>query len=262
MSAIGGDRLDWKEATVEEVVVRTPSVKSFFLRPPDWPGFLAGQHVDIRLTAPDGYRAERSYSIGSAPGADTVELVIEKLDNGEVSPFFHDVVVPGDSIEMRGPIGGHFNWRPSDGGPLLLIGGGSGVVPLMSMARLQRLEAPSVRTILIYSARHLEDVIFREELLASPSADSDFSLILTLTREPTPPPGVHAGRLDMKLMDGVLAMFGTMPRQTFVCGSSAFVDVATMLLIDAGIPFGSIRTERFGGDPAGGDLHRQPVPEE
>ena len=262
MSAIGGARLDWKEATVEEVVVQTPTVKSFFLRPPDWPGFIAGQHVDIRLTAPDGYQAERSYSIGSSPASPAVELVIEKLENGEVSPFFHDVVEPGDTIEMRGPIGGHFNWRPADGGPLLLIGGGSGVVPLMSMARLQRAAAPSVRTILVYSARRLDDVIFREELLATPGADSGFSLVMTLTREPDPPAGVHKGRIDMKLTDSVLASLGAMPRHTFVCGSSAFVDVATMLLIDAGIPFGSIRTERFGGDPAGGDLHRQPVPEE
>ena len=256
------ERLDWQEATVESVAVQTPDVKSFLLRPPRWPGFLAGQHVDVRLTAPDGYQAERSYSIASAPESDRVELVIERLENGEVSPFFHDVVAPGDTIEMRGPIGGHFTWGKRDGGPLLLLGGGSGVVPLMSMIRHRRTVAPDARVILVYSSRRWNEVIFREELLAEVAPGSNFSLVLTLTREPAPVAGVESGRVDMKLMDKVLAMFGvtTMPRQTFICGSSAFVDVASRLLLEAGIPFGTIKTERYGGDPARPE-NLAPVPE-
>jgi ferredoxin-NADP reductase len=256
-------RLEWQEARVESVLARTPAVKSFFLNPPDWPGFMAGQHVDIRLSAPDGYVAERSYSIGSAPGTTGIELVIEKLENGEVSPFFHDVVEAGDTIEMRGPIGGHFTWEKKDGGPLLLLGGGSGVVPLMSMLRHRRTVSPETRAILVYSSRHWGDVIFREELMADAEKDPNFSLVLTITREAAPMPGVHTGRVDMALMDKVLAMLGPtmMPRHTFICGSSAFVDVASMLLLEAGIPFGSIKTERYGGDPARTDAIA-PVPEE
>ena len=256
------ERLEWQEATVESVAVQTPEVKSFFLRPPQWRGFMAGQHVDVRLTAPDGYQAERSYSIGSAPETSAVELVIERLENGEVSPFFHEVVVAGDTIEMRGPIGGHFTWGKRDGGPLLLLGGGSGVVPLMSMIRHRRIVAPETRAILGYSARHWNEVIFREELLAGAGGDSNFSLVLTLTREAAPMPGVHGGRVDMTLMEKALAMFGeaTMPRHTFICGSSAFVDVASRLLLEAGMPFGTIKTERYGGDPARTEA-LAPVPE-
>ena len=159
------ERIVWQDAVVTSVVDQTPAAKSFFLKPPQWRGFIAGQHVDVRLTAPDGYQAERSYSIGSAPGGDTIELTVEKLDDGEVSPFFHDVVQQGDTIEMRGPIGGHFNWRPEDGAPILLIGGGSGVVPLVSMLRHRAAVAPQVRMVLVYSARRFDEVIFRDELM-------------------------------------------------------------------------------------------------
>jgi ferredoxin-NADP reductase len=248
----GGEprRLLWQEAVVERAAGRTPHVKSFFLKPPAWAGFVAGQHVDVRLTAPDGYQAERSYSIGSSPTEALVELVIEKLENGEVSPFFHDVVEPGDTIEMRGPIGGHFNWAPARGGPLLLIAGGSGVVPLMSMLRHRRAAGSDVPTVLLYSARRLDEVIFREELMAD-RALPGFTLALALTREGSAPEGVHRGRIDMAVVDRALAAFGqAAPRNVFVCGSSAFVEVATRLLIAAGVPFGVIRTERFGGDPA------------
>jgi ferredoxin-NADP reductase len=256
------ERIEWQEATVESVAVQTPETKSFFLRPPQWPGFMAGQHVDVRLTAPDGYQAERSYSIASAPEVDSVELVIEKLENGEVSPFFHDVVAAGDAIEMRGPIGGHFTWGQGDGGPLLLLGGGSGVVPLMSMIRHRRSVGRDVRTILVYSCRRWSEVIFRDELLAETAQDPNFSLVLTITREAAPMPGIHMGRVDMMLIDRVLAMFGerVMPKRTFICGSSAFVDVGARLLLEAGIPFGSIKTERYGGDPARAETFA-PVPE-
>jgi ferredoxin-NADP reductase len=246
-----GERLVWQEAEVTAVVAQTASVKSFFLRPPNWRGFVAGQHVDVRLTAPDGYQAQRSYSIGSAPESAEVELVIERLEQGEVSPFFHEVVAPGDRIEMRGPIGGHFNWGPRDGGPILLVGGGSGVVPLVSMVRHRALAAPDVPMILVCSARRFDEVIFRDEMVGRMASDRGFSLALTLTREPAPMPGMRTGRIDRPFIAEVLGRFGgPTPRLTFVCGATAFVEVAAMFLIEAGLPFSSIRTERYGGAPA------------
>ena len=244
-------RIAWQEATVTSVIAQTASVKSFFLKPPQWHGFVAGQHVDVRLTAPDGYQAQRSYSIGSAPGGDTIELVVEKLADGEVSPFFHEVVQPGDTIEMRGPIGGHFNWGPDDGGPILLVGGGSGVVPLISMLRHRAAVAPQVKMVLVYSARRVDEVIFRDELMRRADGDAGFSLALTLTREAAPIPGQRIGRIDRGFIADVLSRFGgELPRLSFVCGATAFVEVAGMFLIEAGLPFASIRTERYGGSPA------------
>lgn len=245
-------KLVWQEAMVANVVTRTPRVKSFFVRPPRWRSFKAGQHVDVRLTAPDGYQAQRSYSIGSAPESPEIELVIERLEDGEVSPFFHEVVAPGDTIELRGPIGGHFNWEAGDGGPLLLVGGGSGVVPLMSMVRHRANVAPGVPATLVYSARSAADVIFRAELAAR-AGEPGLRQEITLTRERPVEPGWRGGRIDRDLVSAVLAGFTTTPpRHTYVCGSNAFVDAASRLLIAAGIAFGSIRTERFGGDPAAG----------
>jgi ferredoxin-NADP reductase len=245
------ERLVWQEAVVAAVIEQTASVKSFFLKAPQWHGFVAGQHVDVRLTAPDGYQAQRSYSIGSAPGGDTIELTIEKLDDGEVSPFFHDVVQPGDTIEMRGPIGGHFNWHPADGGPILLIGGGSGVVPLVSMLRHRAGVAPQTKMVLVYSARRFTEVIFRDELMQRAAGEPGFSLALTLTREPAAMPGQRTGRIDRAFIADVLARFGKeRPRLSFVCGATAFVEVAGMFLVEAGLPFASIRTERYGGSPA------------
>ena len=245
------ERIVWQDAVVASVLDQTAAVKSFFLKPPQWRGFIAGQHVDVRLTAPDGYQAQRSYSIGSAPGGDTIELAVEKLDDGEVSPFFHDVVQPGDTIEIRGPIGGHFNWRPEDGGPILLIGGGSGVVPLVAMLRHRALVAPQVRMTLVYSARRFDEVIFRDELMQRASAEPGFSLALTLTREQAPMSGHHTGRIDRAFIAEVLSRFGgDPPRLSFVCGATAFVEVASMFLVEAGLPFASIRTERYGGSPA------------
>ena len=162
------------------------------------------------------------------------------------------MVVPGDTIELRGPIGGHFNWAVGNGGPLLLLAGGSGVVPLMSMLRHRRAAGSDVPAVLVYSARRWADVIFREELIADAAVGSGFSLVLTLTRETRADPGLHSGRIDMRLVDEALGRFGSAgrPRHVFACGSSAFVDMATRLLLDAGVPFGMIKTERYGGDPA------------
>jgi glycine betaine catabolism B len=254
------ERLVWQQAMVNRVVEETPSVKSYFVTPPAWHGFMAGQHVDVRLSAPDGYQAQRSYSIGSAPEAPEVELVIEKLDTGEVSPFFHDVVQVGDTVEMRGPIGGHFVWRRNDGGPLLLVGGGSGVVPLMSILRHRLSVAPEVPTVLVYSVRRFADIIFRDELFARSTSDPNFQLVLTVTRETVADKRVRTGRIDEAFVTDVLARLGdAKPKHTYVCGANAFVDVASRLLIDMGVPFPTIKTERYGGDPARqGEAQRVP----
>jgi len=155
----------WQQAAIERIVVQTPRVKSFFLRTPI-ERHVAGQHLDVRLTAEDGYHAQRAYSIASAPG-DAIELAIEELAEGEVSPYFHEVAQPGDTFEVRGPLGGHFVWNASDGGPVLLVGGGSGVAPLMAMARERNRAAPRVPMLLVYSSRTWEDVIFRDELVGA-----------------------------------------------------------------------------------------------
>jgi ferredoxin-NADP reductase len=243
-------RLVWQEAKVTRIVADTPAVKSFFLRPPVWAPFLAGQHVDVRLTAPDGYQAERSYSIGSAPDDPDIELVIERLATGEVSPFFHEAVVVGDTIEMRGPIGGHFVWQPADGGPLLLVGGGSGVVPLMSILRQRARHAPDVPTVLIYSVRQTDDLIFRDELLRRANSDKGFALFATVTREAPDMAPFRHGRVDQMLVREALQSLGGIPKRTYLCGSNAFVDTASQLLLGMAVPFASIRTERYGGAPA------------
>jgi ferredoxin-NADP reductase len=244
------ERFEWQEAMVSRVAVETGRVKSYFLDPPKWSGFVAGQHVDVRLTAPDGYQAQRSYSIASAPEDRMVELVIERLEEGEVSPFFHEVVQPGDTVEIRGPIGGHFNWGKANGGPLLMVGGGSGVAPLMSMVRHRANVAPEIPAVLVYSSRTMDEVIFRDELLRRAEDEPGLRLILTLTRQSSPDVRFRAGRIDMPLFAEVLGRLGVMPRATFVCGATSFVDSASRFLIDAGVPFPSIRTERYGGDPA------------
>ena len=256
------ERLLWQEASVARVVEETPTVKSYFLDVPSWRGFMAGQHVDVRLTAPDGYQAQRSYSIGSAPESPEVELVIEKLDTGEVSPFFHDVVQVGDQIELRGPIGGHFTWGKSDGGPLLLVGGGSGVVPMMSMLRHRANVAPEMPAVLVYSVRHVADIIFRDELMERAEKDPHLSVIITVTREAAPDQRLRSGRIDGALVaDAFARLGGVMPRHAYVCGANAFVDVASRLLLDMGVPFPAIKTERYGGDPAREGGAGQPVPE-
>jgi len=256
------ERLAWQQAAITRIVEHTPTVKSYFLKPPAWHGFMAGQHVDVRLSAPDGYQAQRSYSIGSAPEQGDVELVIEKLDTGEVSPYFHDVVQIGDDVEMRGPIGGHFTWGRDDGGPLLLVGGGSGVVPMMSILRHRAAVAPEVPAVLVYSVRHFEEIIFRDELFARAGKDPNFHLVLTVTREAPADARVRSGRIDDALVADVLAKFGgAMPRRVYVCGANAFVDVASRLLLDMGVPFPAIKTERYGGDPAREGGSAQPVPE-
>lgn len=244
------ERLAWQEAVVTRIVSQTGRVKSFFLKPPRWKGSMAGQHVDVRLSAPDGYQAQRSYSIGSAPEDPEVELVVERLDEGEVSPFFHEVVQVGDTVEMRGPIGGHFTWGKRDGGPIVLVGGGSGVVPLMSMLRHRANVAPDVLAVMVYSSRTMEEVIFRKELIARAEREPNLRLILTLTREASSDVRFRSGRIDVALFAEILGRLGGPPRVSYVCGATSFVDAASRYLIDAGVPFPAIKTERYGGDPA------------
>ncbi|MET7245531.1 FAD-binding oxidoreductase [Methylobacterium sp. EM32] len=233
--------LTWQEARITAAVPETPRVRRLTLAVGWSEPFRAGQHVDVRLTAPDGYQAQRSYSIASSPTAPgTIDLLIERLDDGEVSGFFSDVAEPGDAIELRGPIGGAFVWDPGLGGPLLLVGGGSGVVPLLAMLRHRAEAAPDVPALLLYSARTPDEVIAREELMRRDAEEPDFRLRLVLTRAP------GGRRIDADIVGAALAALGT-PAYTFVCGSTPFVSAAADLLVEAGVPARTIRTERFGG---------------
>jgi len=237
----------WQNATVTQIVRRSPTVISFFFRLPEFIPFIAGQHVSVRLTAPDGYRAQRSYSIASAPETtDHIELAIEKLENGEVSPFFHEVVEVGDEIELSEPIGGHFIWRVEDDGPMLLVGGGSGVVPFLSMARQRALVGSTAPMLLLFSARTRRDLLFMDELDRLRGRGDGFGMVATLTREEMPPAGVSKGRIDAGIIAGSLARLPGKPRRIYICGSNPFVENAAQLAIDAGIEPAMIATERYG----------------
>lgn len=223
----------WQVATVTAIRRETPRVKSFRLELPMWMPHLPGQHYDVRLTAPDGYRAQRSYSVASSPlDQGTIELTIDLLADGEVSPYFHEVVLEGDQVEVRGPFASYFVWRGES--PALLVGGGSGVVPLMAMLRHRRRVAPATPMRLVYSVRTAADVIFGDEL-------GDDAL-LTFTRETPDRWSGHSGRIGAAL----LAEPAAGVEVAFVCGSNGFVEAASELLLDAGLEAGQIRTERFG----------------
>ncbi len=233
--------LPWLKASIVDIRPVTARVKAFRLRVDFDRPAIAGQHVDLRLTAPDGYRAQRSYSIASAPSSDgIVELMIEGFGDGEVSGFFDGVAEPGDVIELRGPIGGSFVWRPQDGGPLLLIGGGSGVVPLLAILRHRAIAAPDVPALLLYSVRDAAETILRAELADRARDEPDFSVMLNVTG------GTDGRRIDAALIGAALARLGS-PRHSYLCGSNAFVGAAADLLLDAGLDPATIRTERFGG---------------
>ena len=237
--------MEWQEAVIERIVVQTPRVKSFFLRTPIV-RHVAGQHLDVRLTAEDGYQAQRAYSIASAPGA-AVELAIEELSDGEVSPYFHEVARAGDAFEVRGPLGGHFVWDARDAGPVLLVGGGSGVAPLVSMVRERNQAAARVPMLLVYSSRTWEDVIFRDELVAAHAARNGFDLVIVTTRGPRGRPGDLERRLDAGLVASLLASWEQVPRTSYVCGADAFVEAIAKALVAHGAPPRSVRTERYGG---------------
>ena len=237
----------WQKVTINKIEKRTPSVTSFFFSPLEPFAFRAGQHVEVRLTAPDGYRAQRAYSIASAPeDRGSIELAVEKLETGEVSPFFHEVAQVGDEIELRGPIGGHFIWQNADGGPILLAGAGSGVAPLMSMIRHHANSHSNTPMLLLLSARSWEDVIFRDELLALDRKQDAFKLVLTITRETPRRQGDYGRRIDVPMIGEILKVLPSPLKRAFVCGSNPFVTVASEALVGAGVEPGSIRTERYG----------------
>lgn len=241
-------KLLWQEAKIAAIMPDTPRVKRFLLAPSAPFLFRAGQHVDVRLTAPDGYQAERSYSIASAPEQTAaIELAIERLDDGEVSPFFHDVAEVGDAIELRGPIGGHFVWDVKDGGPPLLLGGGSGVVPLMSMLRHRAAVGSRVPALLLFSSRTWEDVIFRDELLALDARNDGFQLALALTRDQPRRPSDFGRRVDAAMVAELVGRLPGPPKHVFVCGGNPFVEAASQGAIEAGVAPSMIRTERYGG---------------
>ena len=237
-------RLSWQLATVSAFVDETPDVRSIVLESPSWPGHRAGQHVDIRLTAEDGYQAQRSYSIASAPEDERLVLTVERLGDGEVSPYLVDELRPGDEVELRGPVGGYFVWEDSYGGPLLLVAGGSGVVPLRAMLRHHRAVGSTIPARLLYSARTLDDVIYRDELTRL-GAEDVIDVHLTLTRGQ--PAGWHgyARRIDRELLEEVSWPPSEQPL-TYVCGPTSFVETAASELVGLGHDPPRIRTERFG----------------
>jgi ferredoxin-NADP reductase len=247
MSEAAATQSPWQMAKIIRIEKRTPRVTSFFFKLSRPFAHQAGQHVDVRLTAPDGYQARRSYSIASAPeSGGTVELAIERLEDGEVSPFFHEVAAVGDEIELRGPLGGHFVWSDSDGGPIILVGGGSGVVPLMAMVRHRTARKSSVPVALVFSARIWDEVIFRDELIKLDDRRDGFDLALTLTREPAQRPDDYSRRIDAQIMMQSISRLPEPPKLAIVCGWNAFVSAAAQALIDADVPAGLIRTERYG----------------
>ena len=243
-------RLRWQTGIVTNIREETYRAKTFTVELPEWTPFRAGQHYDVRLTAPDGYQAQRSYSIASAPETQgTIDLTIEEIPDGEVSAYFYHVVEPGDGIELRGPIGGPFTWAAADGGPLLLAAGGSGVVPLMSIIRHKPAAAPDVRAVLLYSARSMEDVIYREALADAAETGPNLLVIFTLTRRQPAGWEGHSRRIDRAMLEETLGMLGE-PPLSYVCGPTPFVESVADALVEAGGPPERIRTERFG--PSGG----------
>jgi len=242
-------RLKWWTGQVVEIVRETPTATSLVLAVPGWPGHRPGQHVDVRLTAEDGYQAVRSYSIASAPESENLMLTIERLDDGEVSPYLVDEVLPGDPLELLGPIGGFFVWTADVGGPLLLIAGGSGIVPLMSMLRHRTMRASAVPTRLLYSARTADDLIYRAELDHLDQRDEHLNLFYTLTRSQPHGWNGYGRRIDLAMLRDISWEAGDRPL-VYVCGPTSFVETASALLLQLGHEPERIRTERFG--PTGG----------
>jgi ferredoxin-NADP reductase len=243
-------RLNWQFAEVVEKKVETPQTTSVTLAVPHWPGHLAGQHVDVRLTAEDGYQTERSYSIASPSTMQgQLTLTIERLDDGEVSPYLVDELRVGDKVELRGPIGGYFVWEAQMGGPLLLVAGGSGVVPLMAMIRQRNLVSSTVPTRLLYSVRSYDEIIYRDELASLVSKNTRLEVIYTLTRtQPANWTGYHR-RVDTNLLRDV-AWVGSEKPLAYICGPTQFVETVAQGLLPLGYEPGRVKTERFG--PTGG----------
>jgi ferredoxin-NADP reductase len=242
-------RLNWMLGEVVELIDETPRVRSVVLDIPHWPGHLAGQHVDVRLTAEDGYQAERSYSIASAPEERRLVLTVERLPDGEVSSYLVGELRPGDSLELRGPIGGYFVWEARMGGPLLLVAGGSGIVPLMAMLRHREASRAVVGARLVYSSRSWKEIIYREELERLASRPDGPRVTHTLTR--TQPPGWtgYGRRVDGAMLTEVAWPPSHAPT-AFICGPTPFVEAVASALVLLGYPARNVKTERFG--PTGG----------
>jgi ferredoxin-NADP reductase len=237
-------RLNWQFARVVDVIEETPRCKSLLLEPPAWPGHGAGQHVDVRLTAEDGYQAQRSYSIASGPEDAELLLTIERLDDGEVSPYLVDELRPGDELELRGPIGGYFVWERSSDGPLLLIAGGSGVVPFRAMLRHHVASGSDTAVRLLYSARSLDEVLYRQEF-ESVTSEHRIAVWLALTRAWPEGWEGHRGRISPELLREVSWPPDEHPL-VYICGPTGFVEAIAEQLVEDGNDPGRIRTERFG----------------
>ncbi len=252
-------RIAWRVATVIDVVPETPSTRTLVLDVPDWPGHRAGQHVDVRLTAEDGYQAERSYSIASPPEDTRVSLTIERLKDGEVSPYLFEELRPGDKFELRGPIGGYFVWHIPIGGPLLLVAGGSGIVPLMAMLRHRRAALAAadpglgrrLPARLLYSSRRWDDVIYRDELAGLVENDETLEVTHTLTREQPEGWTGFKRRIDRAMLEQVAWPPSEQPR-VFVCGPTPLVEGVAAALVELGHAPALVKTERFG--PTGGSV--------
>jgi ferredoxin-NADP reductase len=243
-------RLSWLAGEVVDLVDETPRVRSLVLSVPGWPGHRAGEHVDVRLTAEDGYVAERSYSIASAPDdGERVTLTVERIDDGEVSPYLTEELRAGDPLELRGPIGGYFAWRVDDGGPLLLVAGGSGVCPLMAMLRHRAARRSTVPTRLLYSSRTIDDVIYRAELDRLSGEGGGLEVIHTLTRAQPPGWTGQSRRIDAAMLAEVAWPASERPL-AYVCGPTPLVESVAGALVQLGHDAGRVRTERFG--PTGG----------
>jgi len=240
-------RLNWRVAEIAQVRPETDRVKTLALDVQGWTGHRAGQHVDVRLTADDGYQAQRSYSIASAAGGARVDLTVERIDDGEVSPYLTREAQMGDQFELRGPVGGYFVWDANPGGPVLLVGGGSGVVPLMAMVRQRPVNGDAVPTRLLYSARSWEDVIYRDELERYREHGDGVEIFYALTREQPPGWTGYSRRVDRELLAEIAP---TDLSLAFVCGPTPFVEAVAEALVELGHEPSRIKTERFG--PTGG----------
>lgn len=242
-------RLAWVPAKIAALEPLSTRILRVELEPEHWHSSLPGQHVDVRLTAEDGYQAQRSYSLLAATRNGRYELAIEKLDDGEVSPYFHEDAAVGDELEVLGPVGGHFIWKADETRPVLLVGGGSGVVPLLAIARACMESGTSAPMCLLYGARTLPDIILYQQLLDWETQDNGFRLHLALSRASQQPrPQDHLGRLNVAMVQRAIEGLGAPAEiQCYVCGSNGFVETATTAMLDAGLEAGQIRTERFGG---------------
>ena len=242
-------RLDWRRARVREVIVETSRVKSLLLQVDGWQGHLPGQHVDIRLTAEDGYQAQRSYSIASPPEDELIRLTVERVENGEVSPYLVEELRSGDQFELRGPIGGYFVWTTAIGGPLCLVAGGSGIAPLMAMLRHRDRGNIRVPAVLLYSFRKLEDVIYRKELDAMTRRGAGLRVVGTLTRKQPDGWTGYRRRIDKSILAEACSPPDRNPK-IYVCGPTPFVEDVSSFLVELGHDAIAIKTERFG--PTGG----------